>query len=342
MPLSTSLHTLNLTAVRADTWCYVEDGTPSDEILVPNPNYTADSESELRSPRKRHKRKAADEEDLDLAVGQKKACRRENLESDRVVVNLCSPPTEPAQLPKSLDAQSVTDRILETGSQQIQPPETSLQTALQNFFALQGIDLHNHTPNTSYQLQQPPIPPNLSAFFEYTGDRRKPYIPGNLPSLHGTDAQLARSSNLALLTSGFASHGTPLTAGTASQTPDRLLVGPVAESLDLARGQYVQFDFQQNALAGMGGAVEVYQRYQPQQQQQCGTQSRLFIHPTPAKTSYPQCPFGYAALQPPPPPPQQGQRQRQQQQQQRVRIHHDPQQPPHSPPPHPPTSPHLD
>ncbi|KAI7204751.1 hypothetical protein KC316_g491 [Hortaea werneckii] len=318
---------------RADTWCYEEDGTPSDEILVPNPNYTADSESELRLPRKRCKRKTADEEDSDFAAGQKKARRRETLESDRVVVNLCSPPTEPVQLPKSRNAQSITDQSLETGSQSIQSLEASLQTALQTFFPLQGIDLHNHTPNTTSQLQQPPVPPDPSAFFEYTGNRSKPYVPGNLPSLHGTDAQLARSNNLPLLTAEFASHGTPLTAGTASQPPDRLLVGPVVESLDLARGQYVQFDFQQNAHAGMGGAVEVYQRYQPQQQQQCGTQSRLFIHPTPAKTSYPQCAVGYAALQPQlPPPPPQGRRQRQQLMQQPMRTGF---------PPNPQTSQHL-
>ncbi|KAI7211922.1 hypothetical protein KC333_g7409 [Hortaea werneckii] len=306
---------------RADTWCYEEDGTPSDEILVPNPNYTADSESELRLPRKRHKRKAADEEDLDFAAGQKKACRRETLESDTVAVDLCSPPTEPVQLPKLRDTQSITDRSLETDSQSIQSLEASLQTTLQTFSPLQGIDLHNDTPNTTSQLQQPSIPPDPSAFFEYTGNRNKPYVPGNLPSLHGTDAHLARSNNLSLLTSGFPFHGTPQSAVSASQPPDRPLVGPVAESLRLARGYYVQFDFQQSTLPGMGGAAEVYQRYRAQQQQQqqqmCGTQSRPpFIHPTPAKKSYPQCPIGFTAFQPPPPPPSQRRRRPQQQQQQ--------------------------
>ncbi|KAI7153168.1 hypothetical protein KC349_g8526 [Hortaea werneckii] len=281
---------------RADTWCYEEDGTPSDEILVPNPNYTADLESELRLPRKRHKRKAADEEDSDLAVGQKKARRRETLESEKTVVDLCSPPTEPVQLQESRDAPSITDQSLETDSQSIPPLEASLQTALKSFFPLQGIDLHNHTPNPNPQLQQPPVPPDPSAFFEYTGDRSKPYIPGNLPSLHGTDAQLARSNNLALLTAGFACRDTPRTVGTASQPPDRLLVGPVVESLRLARGHYVQFDFLQSTLAGMGGAVEVYQRYQPQQQQQwmCGTQSRPIVHPSPP--AKPPPPHGFLPL----------------------------------------------
>ncbi|KAI6908848.1 hypothetical protein KC318_g9857 [Hortaea werneckii] len=283
---------------RADTWCYEEDGTPSDDILVPNPNYTVDSESEQRLPRKRQKRKAADEEGLNFAAGRKKAHPRETLESDSVIVDLCSPPTEPMPLPKARYTESITDQSLETGSQSTQSLETSLQTALQTFFPLQGIDLHNHTPNTSSQLQQPPVPPGPSAFFEYTGNRGKPYVPGNLPSLHGTDAQSARSNNLPFLTAGFACRDTPQSAGAAGQPPDRLLVGPVAESRDLARGHYVQFDFLQNALARMGGAVEVYQWYQPQQQQQWI--SRPMFHPPPAKLSPPHFPPvpSYPALNP--------------------------------------------
>ncbi|KAI6813949.1 hypothetical protein KC340_g16300 [Hortaea werneckii] len=318
---------------RADTWCYEEDGTPSDDVLVPNPSYTADSKSELRLPRKRCKRKAADEQDWDFAAGQKKACRRETLESDRVVVDLCAPPTAPVQPPKSRDVPSIADQSLATESQSIHSLEASLQTTLQTFFPFQGIDLHNHTPNPISQLQQPPVPPDPSVFFEYTGNRSKPYVPGNLPSLHGTDAQLARSNNLPLLTSGFASHGAPPSVDPTSQPPDRVLVGPVKESLNLARRHYVHLDFQQSTLAGTKGAAEAYQRCQLRQQQQqqqwvCATPSRPpFIHPTPAKISYPPCAVGYAALQPPPPPPppppprsqrrpqQQGQQQQQQQQQ---------------------------
>ncbi|GAB1742475.1 hypothetical protein NU219Hw_g8021t1 [Hortaea werneckii] len=249
---------------RADTWCYEEDGTPSDEILVPNPNYTADSESELRLPRKRNKRKAADEEDLDFAAGRKKACRRETLESDRVVVDLCSPPIELIQLPKSRDAQSAKDRSLETDSQSIQLLEASLQTAPYSFFPLQGIGLHDDTPNTSSQLQQPPVPPDPTAFFEYTGDKKRPYVPGNLPSLKGTDAHLARSNNQPLLTSGFACRGIPPTVNSRSQPPDRPLAGPVVESLRLAREQYVQSDLHQNPLAGMKVAAETHRLYHPQ------------------------------------------------------------------------------
>lgn len=328
---------------RADTWCYEEDGTPSDEVLVPNPNYTAESESEQRLPRKRHKRKAADEEDLDFAASQKKARRRETLESDRVVVDLCSPTTEPEQLPKSRDAQSMTDRSLETGSQSTQSLETSLQTALHSFFPLQGLNLHDDTPNTTSQLQQPPVPPNPSVFFEYTGDRNKPYVPGNLLSLHGTDAQSARSNNLPLLTSGFACRSTPPTAaGTAGQPVDRPLVGPVVESLRLARGCYVQFDLRQNALAGlMRGDTEVQGRCQPlrqqqQQQQQwmCGKPSRPIVYPPTAKASYHhfQPISSYPALQ-----------QQHQHQHQQLRTHHETQPPMYPHIPHiPPQSPHLD
>ncbi|KAI6895302.1 hypothetical protein KC318_g12944 [Hortaea werneckii] len=310
---------------RADTWCYEEDGTPSDEILVPNPNYTADSESELRLPRKRHKRKAADEEDLEFAAGQKKACRRETSGSEKVVVDLCSPPAEPMQPPKSRDVHNVEDRSLATRSQSIQSLEASLQTALESFFPLQGIDLHNHTRNTTSQLQQPPVPPDPTAFFEYTGNRSKPYVPGNLPSLQGTDARLARSNNLPLLTSGFACRDLPQSAGAAGQPPDRLLVGPVAESLHLARGHYVQFDFQQSTLARMRGAAEAYQRYQPRQQQQqqgmCGTQYQPLLSFSTAESSYPQCAVGFTAFQPPPPPPPSQRRRRRQQQQQQQLMH---------------------
>ncbi|KAI7430118.1 hypothetical protein KC336_g4958 [Hortaea werneckii] len=321
---------------RADTWCYEEDGTPSDDILIPNPNYTVGSESEPRVPRKRSKRKAADEEGFYSAAIPKKACRRETLESERVVVDLCSPPTEPAQLSKPRDAQNVTDRSLDTGSRSMRSPDASLPTALHSSFPLQGIDLHNHTPNTSsQQFQQPPVPPEPTAFFEWTGNKKKPYVPGNLPSLHGTDAQLARSNNLPLLASGWAFSTPPTVDHLPQLPPDQPLVGAVAESLRLAREHYARFDIQQNSLAEMKAAAKT-QRHQQQQQQTQQQQQRMsqslpsqpLVHQPTAKLSPPYYPpVSYLAFQ----SPQRLPMQQQLLQQQQIRTHHAPQQPPMRP-----------
>ncbi|KAI6878805.1 hypothetical protein KC360_g6741 [Hortaea werneckii] len=321
---------------RADTWCYEEDGTPSDEILVPNPNYMVDSESERRVPRKRNKRKAADEEDLKFAAIQKKARRRDNLASERVVVDLCSPPTESTQLSKPRDAQKVTDRNLEADSRPMRSPEVSPPTAPHSSFPLQGIDLHNHTPNTSsQQFQQPPVPPDPTAFFKWTGNKKKPHIPGNLPSLHGTDAQLARSNNIPLLASGWAFSTPPTVDHLPQLPPDQPLVGAATESLRAAREYYARFDIQQDSLAGVKAAAKT-QRYQQQQQQQTQQQqqrishsllSKPLAHQPTAKPSPPHFPsVSYPAFQPPQRLSMQQQHQRQQ-----TRAHRDPQQPPMRP-----------
>ncbi|KAI6860990.1 hypothetical protein KC343_g2144 [Hortaea werneckii] len=284
---------------RADTWCYEEDGTPSDEILVPNPDYTVNSESEQPVPRKRNKRKAADKEDLECATIQKKACRREEtLESTRVVVDLCSPQTKAAQPPKPRDSHKATERNLDTSSQSTQPLEASLQTTLPSSFPLQGMNLHNHTPNPSPQhFQQPPIPPDPTTFLEWTGNKKTPYVPGNLPSLHGTDAHLARSHNIPLLTSGWAFSSPPTVDHLPHLPPDHPLVGPVAESLRAAREFYVRFDVQRNSLAGVKAAAKTQNRHRQAQQQQQqqhqhqqwmrGTQNRPPIHPSTTKTLHP-------------------------------------------------------
>ncbi|KAI7083731.1 hypothetical protein KC356_g7311 [Hortaea werneckii] len=316
---------------RADTWCYEEDGTPSDDILVLNPNYMVDSESEQRVPRKRNKRKAADEKDLEFAAIQKKARRRETLKSDMVVVDLCSPPTKPVQLSKPQDAQNATNRSLEAGSQSMRSSEATLPTALHSSFPLQGIDLHNHTPNTSsQQFQQPPVPPDPTAFFEWTGNKKKPYIPGNLPSLHGTDAQLARSNNLPLLTSGWAFSTPPTVDHLPQLPPDQPLSGALAESLRAAREYYARFDIQQNSLAGMKAAAKTQRYHQQQQQQQermCNSLSQPLVHQPTAKPSPPHFPsVSYPAFQPPQRLSMQQQHQRQQ-----TRAHRDPQQPPMRP-----------
>ncbi|KAI6864546.1 hypothetical protein KC323_g4712 [Hortaea werneckii] len=326
---------------RADTWCYEEDGTPSDEILVPNPDYTVNSESEQPVPRKRNKRKAADKEDLECATIQKKACRREEtLESTRVVVDLCSPQTKAAQPPKPRDSHKATERNLDTSSQSTQPLEASLQTTLPSSFPLQGINLHNHTPNPSPQhFQQPPIPPDPTTFLEWTGNKKTPYVPGNLPSLHGTDAHLARSHNIPLLTSGWAFSSPPTVDHLPHLPPDHPLVGPVAESLRAAREFYVQFDVQRNSLAGVKAPTAAktqrrhqhrHQQQQQQQQQQwmCGTQNRPSIHPSTANASHAR--FSPASL----PAPQLPQRRHewQLQQQQQTRTPHPPQHPPTRPP----------